>query len=181
MKHPLALFRFCPRCGADRFDIQDEKSKRCAACGFEYYLNPSAATVALIVNEQDELLVVKRAKAPAKGTLDLPGGFADIGETSEEGIVREVLEETGLHVTSVRYLFSESNTYPYSGLLIPTLDQFFFCEVDNTTNLHAHDDAAECLWIPFHKLHPDQFGLDSISRGIKVFLSKHTRNTRHNH
>ena len=41
---------------------------------FVYYFNPSSATVALILNERDELLVCRRAKEPAKGTLDLPGG-----------------------------------------------------------------------------------------------------------
>ena len=83
--HPLDKFRYCPACGSKHFEIQDEKSKKCENCGFEYYLNPSAANVALIVNDKDELLVATRKKEPAKGTLDLPGGFADIGETAEEG------------------------------------------------------------------------------------------------
>ncbi|GAE84850.1 Nudix hydrolase family protein [Bacteroides reticulotermitis JCM 10512] len=40
-------------------------------------------------------MVCRRGKNPAKGTLDLPGGFIDIAETGEEGVAREVLEETG--------------------------------------------------------------------------------------
>ena len=38
------------------------------------------------LNEKKELLVCRRAKEPAKGTLDLPGGFIDMNETGEEGV-----------------------------------------------------------------------------------------------
>ena len=100
MEHPLAQFLYCPECGSSHFEVNNEKSKKCADCGFVYYFNPSAATVALILNEKNELLVCKRAKEPAKGTLDLPGGFIDMNETGEEGVAREVLEETGLKVKS---------------------------------------------------------------------------------
>ena len=75
MNHPLAQFLYCPECGSPHFEVNNEKSKKCTDCGFVYYFNPSSATVALILNEKKELLVCRRAKEPAKGTLDLPGGF----------------------------------------------------------------------------------------------------------
>ena len=75
MEHPLSQFRYCPKCGSEHFDIHNEKSKQCKDCGFVYYFNPSSASVALILNKQNELLVCRRAKEPAKGTLDLPGGY----------------------------------------------------------------------------------------------------------
>ena len=84
-KHLLHLFSCCPKCGSKRFVENTEKSKRCEDCGFEYFMNPSASTVAVIVDEMDRLLVVRRSKEPAKGTLDLPGGFCDCYETGEEG------------------------------------------------------------------------------------------------
>lgn len=122
--HPLAKFSFCPVCGSKLWVVNNFKSKRCESCGFVYYGNPSAANVALILNEHDELLVVRRKKEPAKGTLDLPGGFTDMDETGEEGVIREVLEETGLHVTRADYLFSIPNLYRYSDMDIHTLDMF---------------------------------------------------------
>ena len=82
MEHPLSQFRYCPKCGSEHFDIHNEKSKQCKDCGFVYYFNPSSASVALILNKQNELLVCRRAKEPAKGTLDLPGGFIDMAETT---------------------------------------------------------------------------------------------------
>ena len=93
--HILEKFGFCPVCGSAHFKPVSEKSMLCENCGFEYFVNPSAATVAFILNSKGELLVERRKREPAKGTLDLPGGFADMDETAEQGVAREVLEETG--------------------------------------------------------------------------------------
>lgn len=171
-EHPLSQFRYCPKCGSSRFDIHNEKSKQCADCGFVYYFNPSSATVALIVNSRDELLVCRRAKEPAKGTLDLPGGFVDLYETGEEGVIREVKEETGLQVVRTRYLFSLPNLYVYSGFTVHTLDMFFCCEVKDTLHYKAMDDAAALFFVPLKDIRPEEFGLGSIRRGLQLFLDK---------
>lgn len=102
--HVLEKFRYCPVCGSKHFEPQDEKSKKCENCGFEYYLNPSASVAAFILNDEGELLTVRRKHSPGKGMLDLPGGFADIGETIHEALVREVKEETNLEISKC-YLF----------------------------------------------------------------------------
>ena len=52
MQHPLALFRFCPVCGSEAFAENDARSKRCSHCGFTYYHNAAASTVALIENKR---------------------------------------------------------------------------------------------------------------------------------
>ena len=170
--HPLDKFHYCPVCGSAHFGENNEKSKHCAQCGFTYYFNPSAATVAFILNSRGELLVCRRAKDPGKGTLDLPGGFIDMYETGEEGVSREVMEETGLTVTRTQYLFSLPNTYLYSGFLVHTLDQFFLCSVEDDTELAALDDVAESWWIPLDKVNPALFGLDSVRQGVERFLKK---------
>ncbi len=146
------------------------KSRRCRDCGFEYFLNPSSAYVALITDGQGRLLVERRGREPALGTLDLPGGFADADETAEQGVAREVLEETGLVVTAAHYLFSLPNTYLYSGMVIPTLDMFFRCEVADISALRAADDAADCFWVALRDLRPEDFGLDSIRKGVERIL-----------
>ena len=90
-------FKFCPACGSASFVVHNIKSKQCDNCGFIYYVNPSAATAAFIRNTDGDLLVCRRSHEPAKGTLDLPGGFIDYNETAEQGIAREVMEELGNH------------------------------------------------------------------------------------
>lgn len=172
MAHPLSQFKYCPKCGSEHFNIHNEKSKQCTRCGFVYYFNPSAATVALILNEKNELLVCRRAKDPAKGTLDLPGGFIDMNETAEEGVAREVLEETGLKVQESIYRFTLPNVYIYSGFPVHTLDMFFLCKVESTSHITPMDDAVEAFFIPLAEIRPADFGLDSIRKGLTMFLKE---------
>lgn len=172
MEHPLSQFNYCPKCGSSHFTNHNEKSRKCGDCGFVYYFNPSAATVALILNEQNELLVCRRAKEPAKGTLDLPGGFIDMGETAEEGVAREVLEETGLIVEEAIYQFTLPNIYVYSGFPVHTLDMFFLCKVTDTQRIQAKDDVADSFFLPYDAIHPEEFGLDSIQKGLSNFMSR---------
>lgn len=171
--HPLEQFKYCPKCGSSHFEVHNEKSKHCDDCGFTYYFNSNAATVAFILNHRNELLVCRRAKEPAKGTLDLSGGFIDMNETGEEGVAREVMEETGLTVIDTEYLFSLPNTYLYSGFLVHTLDLFFLCKVADDTRLCAMDDVADSFWMPLDSIHPEEFGLDSVRRGVTRFLKEY--------
>jgi len=142
--HPLELFKYCPKCGSPHFEVNNEKSKRCADCGFVYYFNSSAATVAF-----------------------------DMHETGEEGVAREVLEETGLQVEEAVYQFSLPNTYLYSGFLVHTLDLFFLCKVKDTSRIKAMDDVAESFWLPLDEVNPEEFGLDSVREGVRRFLKEH--------
>ena len=117
------------------------------------------------------MLVVVRRQEPAKGTYDLPGGFSDMDETAEQGVAREVKEETNLDVTDMQYLFSRPNIYPYSGFDVHTLDLFFLCRASNYQQAKACDDAESFRWIPLNELKPELFGLTSISQGVRHFLT----------
>lgn len=101
--HVLEQFRYCPKCGSSHFVEASEKSRKCENCGFEFYLNPAAAVAAFILNSKNELLVERRKLEPAKGMLDLPGGFCDMGETVEQAMKREIKEETALDVVDMKY------------------------------------------------------------------------------
>lgn len=183
--HPLDKFNYCPVCGSTRFDINNFKSKKCAQCGFTYYANPCSATVAFIVrtvtddatgDERTELLVATRAKEPAKGTLDLVGGFVDMDETVEEGLLREIKEETGLSVDNHEYVFSIPNLYVYSGMTIHTIDMFFIVRVDANVEPKADDDVARLQWMPIADVDYRLFGLHSISQGVRRFVESFSKN-----
>lgn len=168
-----SLFKYCPKCGSDAFKQHNEKSMKCEACGFVYYINPSAATAAFIRNEKGDLLVCVRAKDPGKGTFDLPGGFVDNEETGEMAIAREMQEEIGLAPAAIRYLFSIPNLYEYSGLSIPTLDLFFECTIENNARLRASDDVADCFFLPLKEIDTRKFGLRSIREAVCKYIDQH--------
>jgi NAD+ diphosphatase len=141
----------------------------CSSCGFVLFVNPSAAVATFIRNDVGDLLVCTRAIEPAMGTLDLPGGFVDANETSEEALIREIREELNAEVESVQYLFSLPNMYDYSGFSIPTLDLFFTCKL-KTMELKASDDVASFSFVPFSAIEPELFGFSSIRKGVKKYM-----------
>lgn len=169
-RHPLHKFLYCPCCGREEFEVRNEKAKQCNHCGFVYYFNPSASVACFIKNTAGELLLVRRAKDPAKDTLDLPGGFIDMHENAEEAVAREVKEETGLTLQSVSYLFSLPNIYPYMGFEVHTLDLFYECTVDSFDSVQAADDAAEVVILKPEQIIPEEFGLTSVRTAVKKYI-----------
>lgn len=170
--HPFYRFHYCPLCGSSRFVEHGENARHCEDCGFTYYTNPRGATVALIVNDRGELLCGRRANNPAKGTRDTVGGFLDLDETVEEGMCREILEETGLEVqpSQLHYLFSQPNRYPFSGIMCRTIDLFFEVKVEGRPQVKNLDDIAGLEWLPLSTLPLAEFGLESIRAGLQRYL-----------
>lgn len=171
--HYLDKFKYCPVCGSDHFVENDFKSKRCEACGFTFYFNAAAAVASIIRNERGELLMCRRACNPAKGTLDIIGGFVDPGESTTAAMVREMKEETGLDIREedLTFLFSIPNTYPYSGLTIHSCDTFFVATIDADATATPSDDVAECMWMRSEDIRLEDIGLNSIREAVGRYLS----------
>lgn len=107
--HPLKVLKFCPKCGSSQFEVSGDRSLQCKSCGFHLFINSSAAVAALVTDGKGKLMLVTRGVEPDYGKLDLPGGFIDPGETAEEAVKRELLEELGLKIKSLKYIGSAPN------------------------------------------------------------------------
>ncbi len=171
--NPLSAFRYCPRCGTEGFQDHEERAKRCLHCGLTYYHNVASAVACLVRDGVGRYLFVVRDRQPAKGTLDLPGGFVDPCESVEMAVVREIREETGLEVSpgQIRYLSSRPNIYPYSGVDVYTSDLFFLVEVESFEGAQACDDAAALVVRPLEEVRGEDFGLQSIRGFVSEVLS----------
>ena len=157
MKHPKDAFHFCPFCGSDNFVWDGAKAHTCSDCGNKLYTNEVGAVIALIRNADGELLFTVRKFNPAKGMLDLPGGFIDLGETAEQAVVREVKEELNLKVLDLQFYGTFPNEYTYAGLTYFTIDLAFECRVENFDGLLANDDVSAVCF-----KHPQQVNLQEI-------------------
>ena len=165
-------FEFCPKCGSINFQsIDGDRSYHCKKCGFQYFINNSAAVACLIFNSSGELLLTRRAIEPQKGMLDLPGGFVEPMETAEAAVKREILEELNLIVTDMTYLVSFPNLYPFSNFVVPTVDLAFICKTANLDQLIPRDDVAS---VEFHRPENVNFNdlcAESMRQIIRFYLS----------
>ncbi len=139
------MFKYCPKCAAAALRMVGNKLLRCEACGFEFYLNPAAAVAGIIEDSRGRLLITVRGKDPGKGKWDLPGGFVDPGESAEEALQREVREEVGLEVATVRYLGSHPNTYEYMGVRYSTMDMGFVCRATDPSQAAPRERDIEAV------------------------------------
>jgi ADP-ribose pyrophosphatase YjhB (NUDIX family) len=98
----LVTPRYCQLCGhslIERYVAPEERSRfQCDGCGFIHYMNPRVVA-AVIIEHDGRLLLQQRAMEPRSGFWTFPGGFLEIGESPDEGAVREAKEEVGLDVT----------------------------------------------------------------------------------
>ena len=101
-------YRFCPQCAtalAPISQLEDGGEKirlRCAACGFTHWNNPVPVLAAVI--EYDGQVLLARNAAWTNRMFALITGFMEAGETPEEGITREIAEETALTVQSLKLI-----------------------------------------------------------------------------
>jgi ADP-ribose pyrophosphatase len=133
------------------------------------------AVAGIVADAQGRVLFMRRERDPAKGKLGIPGGFVDAGESAEDALRREVLEEANLHVRRMEFLASFPNTYTFGGAVLAVTDLFFTCEVETFENIAA-EEAEVASW---HFYHPTdatlkEMAFESNRKAVELYL--HRRN-----
>lgn len=171
MTAPIECFRCCPKCGQP-VRRAATNAIQCPACGFLYHFNPVVAVGALIVNDEGRMLWIRRAKEPAKGKLGLPGGFADVGETAEEALRREVREEVNLELGPLEFLCTCPNQYAYEDVTYPVLDLFYTARPCAAESVAALDDVESFCWLKPQEVRPEGIAFPSVKVALDCWLRR---------
>lgn len=135
--------QFCGVCGAP-MQLHTDISKRCTNCGKEVWPSLATAIIVLIHKGPDEVLLV-HAKNFRGDFYGCVAGFVETGETLEECVRREVMEETGLTIKNLRYFGSQPWPYP-SGLMVG-----FHADYDEGAIHLQRSELSKGAW--FHRDH----------------------------
>ena len=120
--------------------------------------NPTP-TVDIILQRNSKVLMIRRKKEPFKGSLALPGGFVDEGETVEEAMKREAMEETSLEVEPMDILGVYSD--PARDPRKHTMSTVFIGIVIGGQD-RAGDDAASIEWVELDEIEKQQVAFDHM-------------------
>ena len=151
---------FCSRCGGRPERLAGEWGKRCTACGAVHFphIHPCVIT---LVRRPGEVLLTRKAEWP-EGRYSLVAGFVNFGECLEEAAAREIAEETGVQVRSLRYVGSQC--WPFPSQLMAG----FVADYDGGELRVDYGELADARW----------FSLDALPalpppRSISRFILDH--------
>lgn len=138
---------YCPRCGGQLSSTSGGWERTCPN-GHVEYPRTDPAVIMTIVNEEDHILLGRNA-AWGPGRYSTLAGFVEAGETPEAAIVREVAEETSIHIDRVEYIASQPWPFPRSLMLAYkayTTGTDRDIAVDGVEMVHAHFFSRDELW-----------------------------------
>jgi len=131
--------RFCGRCGSATQHKHDERAIVCRQCNSIVYPKISPAVIVAITCN-DKILLARNTKFPGRW-YSLLAGYAEVGESIEETLRREVKEEVGLEISNIRYY--NSQPWPLSGSLMIG----FIAEADDSQPIIPdNNEIAEAAW-----------------------------------
>lgn len=147
--------RFCGRCGTPTVQDTVERALRCPHCGNVIYPRIVPAVIVGILNPRRNSILLTRYRT-GYTHYALVAGFTEIGETLEGTVRRETMEETGLHVTNIRYYKSQ----PWG--IVDDILAGFWCEVEGDDTIHMdRNELRTAEWVTPEnvELQPQDFSL----------------------
>ena len=157
---------FCGRCGGETVHDDKERMLRCPKCGNMIFPKIAPAVI-VALTDGDRILLTKYAGREYK-KYALIAGFTEIGETVEETVAREVMEEVGLKVKNIRYYKSQ----PWgvdSNLLLG-----FFAQLDGDDAVHLDEkELAEAEWFTREEMPAHDDGISLTREMMGVFERGH--------
>lgn len=146
--------RFCGECGGETLSSDFDRSRKCPDCNRFFYPRISPSIIVL-VTRGEELLLARNAHARGNFYSTL-AGFVEPGESIEEAVHREVMEEVGIRIKNLKYYNSQSWPFPNSLML------GFHAEYDSGDFVLQEEEIADAQWFHYTNL-PNRPARVSIS------------------
>lgn len=155
--------RFCGRCAHPTVHDDVERMMRCPACGNMIF--PKIAPAAIIALTHGDKLMLSKYANRNTTRYALLAGFIEIGETAEEAVAREVLEEVGLRVKNIRYYKSQ----PWG--IAGNLSVGYFCDLDGEDEVVTLDknELSSAEWFSREDIPYQDEGISLTGEMIRMF------------
>ena len=156
--------RFCGRCGAAMERDKVERAMRCPSCGQIVYPRINPAVLAA-VRHRDKLLLTHYANRPNATRYALVAGFTEIGETLEDTVRREVMEEVHLPIKNIRY--HGSQPWGFAGNIMVG----FWADLDSEdeTVILDRSELDEGVWLSREEIPVDENPASLTHTMIQLF------------
>lgn len=153
--------KYCGVCGSVNEHSKTERALVCPKCGKTVYPRINPAVIVGVTNG-DKLLLTKYRTGFAHNAL--VAGFTEIGETMEETVEREVMEETGLRVKNIRYYKSQ----PWG--VASDILMGFFCDVDGDDTIKMDEEELKyAQWVPRQEIELQPLEYSLTNEMMKLF------------
>jgi NAD+ diphosphatase len=150
--HALALSQWhdahsrCAKCGGETKSILGGAVRECAACAAQHHPRTDPAVIVLVKDSSDRILLGRQKIWPAK-RFSTFAGFVEPGESFENCVLREVREECGGDVVSMKYLGSQPWPFPASIMIA------YEAEISNPTSVKEDgEEIEEIIWLTREEL-----------------------------
>jgi len=161
-------FKYCPDCGAECRQ-KDFKTFQCTSCQHNFWDEPVTGSAGLIRNAEGKYLFIRRNIEPGKGSIAVPGGCVDNGESLEECCIRECFEETGVQITNLKYFGSYPNKEIRGEQTETSISAFFTAET-NDMGKSDKNEVSEIFWLKKDEIDISKITLSDIKAFITDFL-----------
>ena len=154
--------RYCGCCGSLTVHDHKERMLRCPACGNMIFPRISPAVIVAVTH--GEKLLLSKYAGRSYTRYALLAGYTEIGETVEQTVHREVMEEVGVKVKNLRYY--KSQPWGVDGNIL----MGFFCDLDGEETLHVdYTELSMAQWFPRDALPAHDDGISLTREMIRVF------------
>ena len=161
--------RFCGRCGSPTVHSEKERCMICPKCGNHIYPKIVPAVIVGVTDPDANKLLVTRYAGRSIHYDALIAGFTEFGETLEENVAREVMEETGLTVMNIRYYKSQ----PWG--MVSDILMGFYCDVTGSREVTLDGELGSAVWLSPDEIKGQPDDMSLTNEMMMIFKEKNGR------